>query len=347
MSNILSWLLSTLFAFIKNMKKLRFLFLSLLCLPTLVNAQSKPQFAFPVDCELGKDCWTINYVDTDSHPKSNRDFTCASKTYEGHKGTDFALRSRIEMEEGVNVLAARDGKILRIRDGENDNPKTQKEYEYIRNQNKDCGNGVIIDHSNGLQTYYCHLKKDSITIEIGDEVKKGDVIAQIGQSGFSEFPHLHFTVIWEGGQIDPFTAELKDDGCGRFKDNLWEDDIAYEPYSIFDGGFSNTVPDFKEIAKGQIHPKALSANGDAFVYWAGFYHAVEGDKITLTITAPDGQVFAQREQILEKSRKRPSYYYTGRKLKGRTLSAGTYTGSITYEKKGHAPKTVTHTVQVN
>jgi murein DD-endopeptidase len=319
-----------------------------LCLVTThTHAQTKPQFAFPVDCELGKTCWTVNYVDTDSHPKSARDFTCASKTYEGHKGTDFGLRSRIEMNNGVNVLAARDGKVLRMRDGEDDTPKTEEEYQTIRNQNKDCGNGVIIDHGNGLQSYYCHLKKDSITVAIGDEVKKGDAIAQVGQSGFAEFPHLHFTVIWEGGQIDPFTGNLKDDGCGKVKDNLWEDDLAYEPYAIFDGGFSNSVPDFKAIAQGQIHPKSLSGSGDAFVYWVGFYQAVKNDRITLKIYAPDGQVIAERAETLAKSRKRPSYFYTGRKLKERTLPSGIYTGSITYERKGHPAKTVTHTVMVN
>lgn len=331
----------------KAMKNCFWLSLLILLIPQISYAQGKPQFALPVDCTIGQDCWTVNYVDVDSHPKSSRDFTCAFKTYEGHKGTDFALRSRIEMDKGVNVLAARDGKILRLRDGENDNAKTQEEYQFIRNQNKDCGNGIIIDHSNGLQTYYCHLKQNSITVEIGDEVKKGDVIAQIGQSGFAEFPHLHFTVIWEGGQIDPFTAHLKDDGCGKVKDNLWEDDLEYEPYTIFDGGFTNTLPDFKAISKGQEKVLSVSGSGEAFVYWAGFYHAIEGDKVTLTIRDPQGKVIASREHIMEKSRKRPSYRYVGRKLKGRTLPSGTYTGSITYEKKGHPPKTVTHSVLVN
>jgi len=313
----------------------------------LANAQTPPKFAFPVDCTLDKDCWTVNYVDVDSHPKSDRDFTCSGKTYEGHKGTDFAVRSRIEMNQGVDVLAARDGKVLRMRDGEDDTQKTEEEYQSIRDQNKDCGNGVILDHGNGLQTYYCHLKQNSISVKIGDEIKQGDPIAQIGQSGFSEFPHLHFTIIWEGGQVDPFTGYLKDDGCGKFKNNMWQDNLEYEPYTIFDGGFSNAVPDFQEIAKGQIHPKTLSANGKAFVYWAGFYHAAIGDKITLKIIDPKGDVLNERVHVLEKSRKRPSYYYTGRKLKGRTMPKGTYTGQITYEKKGHAPKTVSHSVEVN
>ena len=330
-----------------SMKNVLWLVIIFCGLAQLAYAQPKPQFGFPVDCELSKDCWTINYVDTDSHNKSNRDFTCGNKSYEGHKGTDFAIRSRIEMNKGVDVLAARDGKVLRIRDGEDDKPKTAAHYQSIRNQNKDCGNGVIIDHSNGLQTYYCHLKQDSISVSIGDIVKKGDTIAQIGQSGFSEFPHLHFTVIWEGGQIDPFTAQLKDDGCGKFKDNLWEDDLEYEPYSIFDGGFTNTLPDFEAIKSGIEPIKTLSGSGDAFVYWAGFYHAQEGDKVKLTIRNPKGEIYAQREHVIEESRKRPSYRYVGKRLKGRTLPSGTYTGSITYEKKGHTPKTVTHSVKVN
>ena len=320
----------------------------LLTASTHAFAQNRPEFAFPVDCTLGKDCWTINYVDTDSHPKSARDFTCASKTYEAHKGTDFAIRSRIEMEQGVDVFAAKDGKVLRMRDGEDDEIKTEEEYQSIRNQNRDCGNGIILDHCNGLQTYYCHLKQDSIMVEIVDEVIKGDTIAQIGQSGFSEFPHLHFTVIWEGGQIDPFTGYLKDDGCGKYKDNMWEDNLQYEPYSIFDGGFTTSMPDFKKIRQGIIPPKNLKASGkEVFIYWAGFYHAKEGDKVTLKIIDPNGNIYAEREHIIEKRRKRPSYRYVGKKLKGRSLIPGTYTGTITYEKKGHPPKTVKHTVTVN
>jgi len=315
-------------------------------LPVKADAQNKPQFAFPIECELGKDCWTVSYVDVDSHPKNARDYTCASKTHEGHKGTDFAIRSRIEMANGVNVTAARDGKVLRMRNGENDTQKTEAEYEKIRSENKDCGNGIVLDHSNGLQSYYCHLKEDSIKVAIGDEVKKGDVIAQIGQSGFAEFPHLHFTVIWEGGQVDPFSGQLTDDGCGKFKDNLWESDLPYDPYAIFDGGFELSVPDFKAIEKGKIHPKTLNTTGEAFVYWAAFYQANKGDIITLTIRDPNGNIWAERKQTLEKSRKRPSYYYTGRKLNGRVLKPGTYTGTIKYEKKGHPSKSVTYHVNV-
>lgn len=326
------------------MKILLALFLALI--PLTAIAQTSPQFAFPIDCILGQDCWVINYVDTDPHPKSARDFTCGNKTSEGHKGTAIAIRSRLEMQKGVNVMAAMDGKILRIRDGEDDLPKTNEQYQAIRDANKDCGNGIIIEHDNNTQSFYCHLKKGSINVKPGDEIKQGDIIAQIGQSGYSEFPQLHITMIQDGAHIDPFTANFINDGCGKATDNMWEPDITYEPYSVFDGGFSDKTPDFKAIEKGQSHPKTLSTNSKSLIYWAGFYHATKGDTFTLTITDPSGNVVIERKHIIEKSRKLPSYFYTGRKLNGKALTPGTYTGTITYQKGSYPPKTFTHTVKV-
>lgn len=306
-----------------------------------------PQLAFPVDCTLGTDCWTVNYVDTDPAVGQYSDFTCGRKTYDDHKGTDFGLRSRYDMERGVDVLAALDGKVLRLRDGEDDTIKTESEYQAIRAENKDCGNGVIIDHGQGLQTFYCHLKQGSIKVAVGDEVAQGQPIAQVGQSGFSEFPHLHFSVIWEGGHVDPYTSHTMADGCGLFKANLWANDLAYEPLSVFDGGFTTTRPDFVVIQRGMPVVSNLPPDGENFVYWAAFYHAREGDQVEMRITMPDGRIFSRREFTITENRKRPSYYYTGRALRGRTLPAGTYEGSITLTREGLPPHTVEHHVVVD
>lgn len=313
---------------------------------TVQATNAKPQFAFPLDCTLGKDCWTINYLDVDPAPDSHKDFKCASKTYEDHKGIDFALRSAIEMQRGVNVLAAAKGKVLRLRDGESDTLKTDDEYKAIRKANKDCGNGVIIDHGNGLLSYYCHLKKGSIRVKPKQPVEEGQPIAQVGRSGYAEFPHLHFTVIWEGGHIDPFTGLTKEQGCGGFKRSLWKEDIPYEPYAVFDGGFEDKVPDFTAIKKGRIHPKTLSQEVQNLVYWVGFYHAKTGDKIDMEIKNPNGKIIARRQITLEKSRKRPSFYYTGRKLRGKPLQPGTYTGTAIFKREGFAPQTYTHSIKI-
>jgi hypothetical protein len=311
-----------------------------------VYAQTSPQFAFPLDCTLGTNCWIANYVDTDPAPDSHKDFKCGGKTYENHKGTDFALRNYAEMEEGVDVLAAKAGTVLRLRDGESDKPKTRAELENISTANKDCGNGIVLDHGNGLLTYYCHLKNGSIIVTPGQKIEEGQKIAQIGQSGYAEFPHLHLTLIWEGSHIDPFTGLAKEDGCGNFKDSLWKDDLAYAPYAIFDGGFSSRVPDFKTIEAGTPDQNRPSPAGEAFVFWVSFYQVEKDSEITLTIKDPKGGIFAHTATTQDKHRAR-QHYYTGRKLNEHTrLIPGTYTGIATIKYAGEAPQSAEYKIEI-
>ena len=63
------------------------------------------------------------------------------------------------------------------------------------------GNLVIIDHENGVQTYYGHCSK--IYASVGDEVAAGDTIAAVGTTGFSTGNHLHFEIRKDGKTINP------------------------------------------------------------------------------------------------------------------------------------------------
>ncbi len=326
------------------------LFFILLLSPTLTNAQT-PKLAFPLDCTLNKDCFTATYMDMDAKDNTYQDFTCGRKTYDAHKGTDFAIRSRIEMDKGVNVLAAANGTILRTRDGADDNPKTMDEYTAIRKANKDCGNGIIIQHKDNLQTFYCHLKQGSIQVKQGDTVKTGQPIAQIGQSGFSEFPHLHFTVIKDNKHTDPFTGTSANQGCGVLKNSLWETPLFYEPFTLYDGGFiTASTPDFTTIKAGTyIHPTTLKANAEALIYWIALYHRVAGDEIRMTIRDPQNQIIGTRNITIETNKKRPTIFYTGRKL-SKPLSNGIYTATTTFTRTKNgirsAQKTYTHSIKV-
>jgi len=60
------------------------------------------------------------------------------------------------------------------------------------NLKNNWGNTVIIDHGEGLFSALSHLKADEINVEVGDEVKKGEIIGKCGNSGRSPVPHLHF-----------------------------------------------------------------------------------------------------------------------------------------------------------
>ena len=62
------------------------------------------------------------------------------------------------------------------------------------NLNGSYGTYVVIRHANGLQSYYAHGKKGSITVSPGDTVKKGQKIMLSGNTGNSSGPHLHFEV---------------------------------------------------------------------------------------------------------------------------------------------------------
>ncbi|RYV03902.1 hypothetical protein SOPP22_02495 [Shewanella sp. OPT22] len=63
------------------------------------------------------------------------------------------------------------------------------------------GNLVEIDHGNGLKTRYGH--NESLTVNVGDVVTKGQRIANMGSTGRSTGPHVHYEVLRNGKQIDP------------------------------------------------------------------------------------------------------------------------------------------------
>ena len=64
------------------------------------------------------------------------------------------------------------------------------------------GRMVVIDHGNGLQTLYAHLQV--YYVEVGDSVAKGEQIAEVGSTGNSSGPHLHFEMRQNGVQRNPF-----------------------------------------------------------------------------------------------------------------------------------------------
>lgn len=113
--------------------------------------------------------WISSYYGMRSDPFTGRP--------EFHKGMDFAGK------EGTDVVAVAGGIVT----------WAGRRYGY--------GNLVEINHGNGLVTRYGHNKK--ILVEVGDTVKKGQVIALMGSTGRSTGPHVHFEVIERGKHVNP------------------------------------------------------------------------------------------------------------------------------------------------
>lgn len=68
-------------------------------------------------------------------------------------------------------------------------------------RNGSYGNFIEIDHKNGYKTTYAHLKK--FTVAVGDKVKRGQLIGQIGNTGRSTGPHLHYELLYRGKPVNP------------------------------------------------------------------------------------------------------------------------------------------------
>jgi murein DD-endopeptidase MepM/ murein hydrolase activator NlpD len=86
------------------------------------------------------------------------------------------------------VLAPADGIVEEIIDNIDDN-----EIGKV-NTSSNWGNSIIIRHLPGLYTQMSHLKQGSFKVSKGDFVKRGDILASLGNSGRSPVPHLHFQV---------------------------------------------------------------------------------------------------------------------------------------------------------
>ncbi len=94
-----------------------------------------------------------------------------------HKGVDFAS------DTGTDVLAVASGIVT------------------WAGPREGYGNLVEVNHGNGLVTRYAHASKTLVSV--GDEVERGQAVAEVGSTGRSTGPHVHFEVLKDGRQIDP------------------------------------------------------------------------------------------------------------------------------------------------
>lgn len=306
----------------------------------VIHSGQTPTFGLPLDCTYGKDCLVLNYTDFGIDSTGNpQDPYCQARTYEGHKGTDFALKDEVAMLTGVNVLAAADGTILKTRDGEPDRFPTDAEIEQVKADRKECGNAILMEHT-GLgdgkwQTMYCHLKKGSVTVKPGQTVRKGEKIAQAGMSGMTQFPHLHFGLVHNSKVVDPFTGSELQEGCGTINHPLWDESLhlAYDDAVIFTTGFDTSPPSLDALDRKQIANDKYPRDIPALVFYAVIFGAREDDNILLTITAPDGSIFA-RNNVAQKKNRARQLYYLGREItSARALQKGEYKGKVVLTRK--------------
>jgi len=159
----------------------------------------------PTPAQASCDPFTADFCITDGHfifqnPIFPPDNTFVDVTYrygatqngsrDPHHGVEFLNKF------GTPVHAAGDGVVQFA------GPDNEAAYSPWKNF---YGNVVVIRHANEMYTLYAHLSK--VDVEIGDEVKAGDQIGEVGQSGVATGSHLHFEVRRGGDGKDYFSTQ--------------------------------------------------------------------------------------------------------------------------------------------
>ena len=301
----------------------------------LSSAAGALELALPAQCIIGKDCFIQQYPDMDAGPGASDPF-CGSATYDGHDGIDLRLPSMADVARGVAVVAMADGTVLRSRDGEPDHLVTS-EADTVAVADKECGNGMIVDHGGGFEVQYCHLRQGSLAVKGGDAVKRGQKLAEIGASGFAQFPHVHVTVRHYGKTIDPTTGHELLAGClkaGETTRSLFAPEIV----ATLTKGESELI-DFG-LAGGPVDHAALSASGPppqatiaspAIVGWGWFINLRKGDRVVVLLSGPDGhQISINRSEPLDRAK---ASYSAFAGKKGAPLP-GAYTVKVAVERDG-------------
>jgi murein DD-endopeptidase MepM/ murein hydrolase activator NlpD len=118
-------------------------------------------------------------------------------SYFGKRRDPFT--GRISRHEGLDFSARRGSKVYATADGTVCHAKYDRGYGYT----------IEIDHGNGIITKYAH--NDKLLVRKGQGVKRGDVIAYLGNSGRSTAPHLHYEVRVNGVAKNPLNYVLPSD----------------------------------------------------------------------------------------------------------------------------------------
>lgn len=296
----------------------------ILLLPVFVlPAAAEPLFGLPLVCPEGSICPIQQFVDLDAGPGA-RDPWCGTKTYDGHKGTDFRVLSMQDVARGVEVVAMADGTVKASRDGMADRLVASDEDRKAV-ASRECGNGLILDHGDGLETQYCHMRKGSLRLAPGTKVRKGDMLGLVGASGMAQFPHVHVTLRRDGNVVDPFTGlhagqDCAESGYGETAGqggSGWLDARAMAALTapdrptLLSAGFADRPVSDRDLVQSGL-PALPNAGSPALVGYIWAINLAKADRLVLRIEK-DGRLFSeQTSEPLDRS-KAVYVAYTGKR----------------------------------
>lgn len=106
------------------------------------------------------------------------------------------IKDKKYFHEGIDIAARQNTKIIAVSKG----------VVICSDSDEQYGKNIKIQHDNGIVTFYAHCSK--LLMNKGDTVEPGEEIAQVGSTGMSTGPHLHFEVQKNGEPVDPLDGYL-------------------------------------------------------------------------------------------------------------------------------------------
>lgn len=293
-----------------------------------------PSLELPIDCNLANECSIQKYFDHDPGP-GRADYACGRLSKDGDTGTDFRLQNYPAMNKGVAVLSAADGVVRAVRDGMDD--VSVRDIGHAAIKGREAGNAVVINHGNGWETQYSHLKRDSVRVSVGDHVTSGDALGEVGLSGNTEFPHIEFTLRQNGVAIDPFVGDREFKLCGEVASPIWSTDalskLPYRPAVVLSSGFHNGPADAGAARNGDYDQGAVNTDAPALVYWADVSGTERGDLEKLVIVDPKGKELVRIDRALE-ANNISWFVFAGVKRPEKGWPVGAYRAEYTLSRDG-------------
>lgn len=229
-----------------------------------------------------------NYFDLDATTGTVQDYACGTRSYDtaagyNHTGVDISSWPypwTTMANDGLDVVAAAPGTIVTKVSNRADRSCTLNTTA--------TWNVVILAHEDGTQTIYGHLKRNSLTDKgVGDTVIAGEYLGQVGSSGVSTGPHLHFELLDSNDQpLDPFAG-----ACGA-DDSRWRWQPGYNETRINAVITSSAAPVIGECNGSEVPAEANRFQPGDPVFVTGFLVNQKIDEVAnLTLIAPDGSVW--------------------------------------------------------
>lgn len=283
-------------------------------------ANAQPFLQSPVEGTQGNEWIIVNYVDWEL--AEFEDYNCGTKSYDEHEGTDYVIQSFQAMDDSIAVYAAAAGIVTYTIDSLYDR-------ETEGDTSKLLGNYLALSHPNGYYTYYGHLMKNSIQVEVGESVEIGELIGYIGSSGNSTDPHLHFELWYDSLYVvDPFAGD-----CGNSV-NLFLDPPAYDTtLKVWESGMhlknDLNINELRERIITLEKPYTIETESDSSLYfWAHLYGLRKDKELSIKWYTPENVEWFEYSFFLDKDY---WYYYYWSFIDHQNLDIGDWTVKLFYD----------------